>query len=106
MRNTTNRRQFLAAASAGAALSFTATSYAKIAGANERIAIGLIGCGGRGVRAHMRGVHAHDTEQNVEFTAVADPWRTRREQASEQCREWYGRPGTTVRFLSRHPGPG
>ena len=93
MQKTPNRRQFLAAASAGAALSFTATSYAKIAGANERIAIGLIGCGGRGVKAHMRGVHAHDKEQNVEFTAVADPWRTRREQAAEQCREWYGRPG-------------
>ena len=42
------RRQFLAAASAGAALSLTATSYARIVGANERIALGLIGCGGRG----------------------------------------------------------
>ncbi len=39
------RRQFLAAASAGAALSLTATSYARVVGANERIALGLIGCG-------------------------------------------------------------
>ncbi|MFH1921381.1 MAG: Gfo/Idh/MocA family oxidoreductase [Planctomycetota bacterium] len=93
MQNTSNRRQFLAAASAGAALSFTATSYAKIVGANERIAIGLIGCGGRGCKAHMPGVHAHDKEQNVEFTAVSDPWRIRRERGAEQCREWYGRPG-------------
>ena len=93
MQNCSNRRQFLAAASAGAALSFTATSYAKIVGANDRIAIGLIGCGGRGCRAHMPGVHAHDKEQNVEFTAVSDPWRIRRERGAEQCREWYGRPG-------------
>src|SRR5690554_4501788 len=48
MQKTSTRRQFLAAASAGAALTFTATSYGKIVGANERISIGLIGCGGRG----------------------------------------------------------
>jgi predicted dehydrogenase len=93
MQKTSNRRQFLAAASAGAALSFTATSYAKIVGANERIAIGLIGCGGRGYNAHMTGVHAHDKDQNVEFTAVSDPWRIRRERAAQRCRDWYGRPG-------------
>ncbi len=86
------RRQFLATASAGAALSFTATSYARIVGANERISLGLVGCGGRGYQAHMSGVHAHDKEQNVEFTAVADPWRPRRERAADRCREWYGRP--------------
>jgi len=48
MAQQTTRRQFLAAASASAALSFTATSYARIAGANDRITLGLIGCGGRG----------------------------------------------------------
>jgi predicted dehydrogenase len=92
MQNTPSRRQFLATASAGAALAFSATSYARIAGANERIAIGLIGCGGRGFQAHMPGVHAHDKQQNVEFTAVSDPWRIRRERAAARCQEWYGRP--------------
>lgn len=87
-----SRRQFLATASAGAAFGFAATSYARIVGANERISIGLIGCGGRGAKAHMPGVHAHDKEQNVEFTAVADPWRLRRERAAAICKEWYGRP--------------
>jgi predicted dehydrogenase len=86
------RRQFLAAASAGAALSLTATSYARIVGANERIALGLIGCGGRGFDAHMPGVHTHDQQQNVEFTAVSDPWRMRRERAAARCQQWYGRP--------------
>ena len=85
------RRQFLAAASAGAALSLTATSYARIVGANERIALGLIGCGGRGYAAHMPGIHAHDQQQNVEFTAVSDPWRIRRQRAAARCQEWYGR---------------
>lgn len=92
MPDPSTRRQFLATASAGAALAFTATSYARIVGANERISIGLIGCGGRGYAAHMPGVHPHDKAQNVEFTAVSDPWRIRRERAAARCQEWYGRP--------------
>lgn len=88
----TSRRQFLATASAGAVLGMTATSYAKVVGANERISIAVIGCGGRGYDAHMPGVHAHDKEQNVEITAVSDPWRMRRERAAARCQEWYGRP--------------
>jgi len=92
MQNTPSRRQFLATASAGAALAFTAASYARIVGANERIAIGQIGCGGRGCDAHMTGVHAHDKQQNVEFIAVSDPWRLRRERAAARCQQWYGRP--------------
>ena len=60
--------------------------------ANERISIGVIGCGGRGFRAHMPGVHKHDKEQNIEITAVSDPWRLRRERAAACCQEWYSRP--------------
>ena len=92
MPDSSTRRQFLATASAGAALAWTATSYARIVGANERISLGLIGCGGRGYDAHMPGVHAHDKAQNVEFIAVSDPWRIRRERAAARCQEWYGRP--------------
>lgn len=87
-----SRRQFLKTASVGAAMAFTATSYAKIVGANERISLGLIGCGGRGYDAHMNGVHPFDKQQNVEFTAVSDPWRQRRERAAARVQEWYGRP--------------
>lgn len=92
MHSLASRRQFLKTASAGAAMAFTATSYARIVGANERISLGLIGCGGRGYEAHMKGVHAHDQQQNVEFTAVSDPWRQRRERAAARAQEWYGRP--------------
>lgn len=91
MQNSPSRRQFLATASAGAAMAFTATSYGRVIGANERISLGLIGCGGRGYAAHMTGVHTHDKEQNVEFVAVSDPWRIRRERAAGRCKEWYGR---------------
>ncbi len=92
MKSSASRRQFLQTATAGTAAAFTATSYAKIVGANERISLGLIGCGGRGYQAHMQGVHPHDKAQNVEFTAVADPWRQRRERAAARAQEWYGRP--------------
>jgi len=98
MQNSPSRRQFLATASAGAAMAFTATSYGRVVGANERIALGLIGCGGRGYAAHMTGVHKHDKAQNVEFVAVSDPWRIRRERAAERCKEWYGR--TAKQFSS------
>jgi len=93
MSHSTSRRGFLKAASASAAaLSFTATSYGRIAGANDRLSIGVIGCGARGARAHMNGVQAHAEEQNLEITAVCDPWRPRREQAAAKAKEWYGRP--------------
>lgn len=92
MKSLASRRHFLKTASAGAAMAFTASSYARIVGANERISLGLIGCGGRGYDAHMKGVHPYDKAQNVEFSAVSDPWRQRRERAAARAQEWYGRP--------------
>ncbi|HID78022.1 MAG TPA: Gfo/Idh/MocA family oxidoreductase [Planctomycetaceae bacterium] len=92
MRHLPHRRRFLQAASLGAAAAgFTAASYARVAGANERISIGVIGCGGRG-HAHMAGVHAHSETMNCQIIAVADPWRQRREAAAAKVKEWYGHP--------------
>ncbi len=52
-----SRREFLRTAGAvGAALG--AASYGRVLGANERIAIGMIGCGSRGLGAHMAGEDA------------------------------------------------
>jgi len=92
MHRSSSRRQFLKAASVGAtAMTLSAASYGRLTGANERIAIGVIGCGGRGRRAHMPGVHQHSEAQNCEIVAVSDPWRQRREEAAAQAKEWYGR---------------
>ena len=92
MRNTRTRRDFLKTASWGAAaFSVSAASYGRVVGANDRISIGVIGCGGRGRKAHMTGVHAHAETQNLEITAVADPWKVHRELAVAQTKEWYGR---------------
>ena len=92
MRNIYSRRKFLKTAAAGSAvLAMSAKSYARVVGANERITIGIIGCGSRGVGAHMAGVHKHDKSQNIEITAVCDPWRVRQEMAAAKVKEWYGR---------------
>ncbi|MCX6909638.1 MAG: Gfo/Idh/MocA family oxidoreductase, partial [Verrucomicrobia bacterium] len=86
-----NRRDFIkTAAVSTAATAMTARSYARVMGANERIRIAQIGCGGRGRQAHMTGVHKHDKAENVEFVAVSDPWRLAREEAAALCKEWYG----------------
>ena len=59
MRYSSSRREFLKTASCATAFGMTAASYAKVVGANDRISIGVIGCGGRGRNAHMKGVQAH-----------------------------------------------
>ncbi|GMU92780.1 MAG: hypothetical protein AMXMBFR4_18380 [Candidatus Hydrogenedentota bacterium] len=91
MSHRSSRRDFLKSAAAGAtALSMSAVSYARVVGANDRISVGIIGCGGRGIGAHMRGINTHAGAENVEITAVCDPWRPRREEAAALCKEWYG----------------
>ena len=96
-----SRRKFLKTATAGsAALALSAASYSRVLGANDRISIGQIGCGGRGVGAHMAGVHKHQDTQNFEITAVCDPWRLRQEEAAAKTKEWYGREAR--KFSSYH----
>jgi predicted dehydrogenase len=75
------RRELLrSAARAGAA--WTAGSAARILGANERVTVGLVGCGGRGryVSRLMR------EAPGVEFGAVADVY----EHNAAAAKEWAG----------------
>ncbi len=92
MRESFTRRKFLkTAASGSAALAITAASYSRVVGANDRVSIGIIGCGSRGLDAHMPGIHTHAQSENIEITAVCDPWRIAREKAAARVKEWYGR---------------
>jgi predicted dehydrogenase len=88
---TTRRQFFRNAAVSAAAVSMSAASYARIKGANERISIGMIGCGDRGRNAHMTNIHRYSEDQNVEITAVCDPWKVNRERAAADTKSWYGR---------------
>jgi len=87
-----SRRKFLKSAAAGsAAMALSAISYSRVIGANDRISIGIIGCGSRGVGEHMPGVHKYADSENIEITAVCDPWLLRRKEAAAKVKEWYGR---------------
>jgi predicted dehydrogenase len=92
-----SRRKFLGCVSGGAAaLAVSAASHGRVLGANDRLSIGIIGCGDRGRNAHMTGVNKHAKEQNLEITAVCDVWTVAREKAASMAKEWYGRPAREV----------
>jgi predicted dehydrogenase len=59
------------------ALAMTAASYSRILGANDRINIGIIGCGARG--SYLQAVFQKLNKASL--VAVCDVWKTRAEQA-------------------------
>ena len=76
-RNELDRRAFLgksARLTAGAALTSTALSRARILGANDRISLGHIGVGSRG-RGLLEIAGNLKDRHNVEMTAVCDLWK-------------------------------
>lgn len=84
-RFTTSRRDFLRTAGAAAALGAAPRVFAQAAaGANDRLGVGFIGCGGRG-RAHMATLRRmKDAGAAVELVAVCDVYRPRLDAAAEQ----------------------
>jgi predicted dehydrogenase len=82
------RRQFVRRAGIAAAVVVTGTSsrhfVGKVLGANERIGIGFIGCGGRS-QAHLQTVHYLKSQQgaNVEIVAASDVYRPRMQKVAE-----------------------
>lgn len=70
------RRTFLASSAA------TALSYSRIIGANERLRIGVIGCGGQSM-SHMRTLSKMRESDNCEIPAVCDIFDKRAHAAAE-----------------------
>src|SRR5262245_2629045 len=62
---------------------FTAESYARIIGANDRIQMALVGAGGRGRYVMNSFLKVSD---NIEFIAVADVYEPRQYEALKRCR--------------------
>ena len=89
MTKSITRRNFLRASAAGVALSMTASSYAKIIGANDRISIGIIGCGSRGYNVYLPTIHKYASTENVQVNAICDPWRQKREEAAARIKEFF-----------------
>jgi predicted dehydrogenase len=91
-----NRRLFIkqgTAAAAGtylATLGFSAKSYARIIGANDRARIGVIGFSDRFRQSHLPCFMNHHKELNFEITAVSDIWKLRREEGQQFLQQKLG----------------
>ncbi len=78
--SSTNRRGFLATASACVAASTVSTHQAQAGlfpvhhGVDDKLKIGLVGCGGRGTQAVINAINA---DGNTEVTALADAFADR-----------------------------
>src|SRR5712692_7318885 len=70
------RRTFIASSTA------TALSYSQIQGANERLRIGVIGCGGQAT-GHMRALVKMREADNCDVPAVCDVYDKRAEKAAQ-----------------------
>jgi len=79
------RRSFLqsVALGAGVASTWTARSYANIPGANEKLVLGVIGCGGM-ANSHMSALLTMKDSDNVEIGAVCDVYQKRLDAAAQK----------------------
>lgn len=88
-----SRRAFVKQASlAGAGLlasrmGFTATSYRRIIGANDRVRVGVVGFSDRHRSSHMPCFMNHYKELNFDVVAVSDIWNRRREEGQAKWKE-------------------
>ncbi len=85
MRNPMSRRHFVQSVAFGAGTAFLSTSrsYNAIANANERLRVGVIGCGGM-ANAHMDALLSIKDSDHVEIVAVCDVYQKRLEAAAQK----------------------
>ena len=81
----TNRREFvkLGGAALAVAATQTASSYAKIVGANDRVRTGIVGCGDRMLGGDLPAFAANQKELNFELVAVSDIWSLARQRGAD-----------------------
>lgn len=82
-------------ATAGGALS--AASYSRVIGANDRISIGLLGCGGRSA-GHRRMAKTSAKDMNAEITAVCELWSVHRERAVADVEAKFGKKPRAFKY--------
>ncbi len=97
-----NRRTFLvssAAGAAGLAVGKTLPAAGSVVGANERINVGVIGCGNRGRGWCMAQVIKLAKSHNVKITAVCDVWQPALKRAAADVERTFGaKPFTTTDY--------
>ncbi len=82
----TSRRDFVKIGGAALAVAATQTarSYAKIIGANDRVRVGVVGCGDRMRGGDIPAFLASSKELNFQLVAVSDIWKMRREDGAAE----------------------
>jgi len=94
-----SRRKFIqqsALVSAGllaSKVSWSAKSYNRIIGANDRVRVGVVGFSDRHKSSHIPSFMNHYKELNFEVVAVSDIWNRRREEGAAI---WKGKMGNDV----------
>lgn len=92
----TSRRSFIkdsAKAAAGVYIgtaSFSAKSYGRIIGANDRVRVGVVGYSDRFRSSLLPCFMHHYKEMNFDMVAVSDIWKVRREEAQSALKEKFG----------------
>ena len=98
MADTVSRRRFVGGAAGTAALPLTASSYSRIAGANDRIQVGQIGCGHR-ASGHRRMLKLSlGTDPNFDLRGVCDIWSVNREKAADDAKGLFGTRPKTYKY--------
>lgn len=82
----TSRREFIRQAAVAAAsgylstMPFTAKSYSRIIGANDRVRVGVVGFSDRFLNSLFPAFTAHHKNLNFDIIGVSDIWKLRREE--------------------------
>ena len=94
-----NRRQFLksGAVSLGALPIARASSFARVAGANDRVRVGVVGFSDRFRSSLLPAFLQHSKDLNFEIVAVSDIWDMRREAGQSHIGKLTGKPVDAVR---------
>jgi predicted dehydrogenase len=91
-----SRRDFIKKATLATAatylgsLGFSAKSYGRILGANDRVRVGVIGFSDRFRNSLLPAFKHHYQELNFDITGVSDIWKLRREEGQSYLKETFG----------------
>ena len=79
------------------ASAFSASSYNRIIGANDRVRVGVVGFADRHKATHIPCFMNHYKEMNFDLVAVSDIWKNRREEGAAIWKEKMGHDITICR---------
>ena len=87
-----SRRDFLKVAGAGVtATALSASSYARVLGANERVSVGIVGFSDRCRSSLIPAFLKSSSELNFEFVALSDIWNRRRDDGAAYINKLSGK---------------